>query len=1027
MEYNSQMKIKLFFLILFCLWSAISSFANPINSFKNWNIKDGFALTYCTHVKQYRNQYLYIQHDDLKKMTVFDGYTANVIDLPTSDMSIRQVRDGLFWGSGKNKLFQYEFTNEITNGSWEESSIFNQEPQYKNFISFVPNPYDDLFFLYDTNAVFYDHIEKSFRVILDETTELGNIRAIIPYKNQVLLNCRNGIAIVDDEINIHSYPFPPELSLKKPMRITTSNDQAIYAVAIMDTTSETDENTSQRVQIVFQDSQWKVLYKDHDFETFFYNADGYYWGFDLANEGFIRRNDFKRERIMNRELSFSQFEDYCTLDPYSFSIATPEGLVRYNPPLWTEYSFQDQLQTHNITEPASDVIFTLCKFNAVSTVRNKSEQFTLSKSGMFNPMETENTARINDTLYVVVEQIINDKFVEVLMEYHVEQKSFQEVEIPFEYVDLFVTQLEPNTVTLVSKDTNSRTCYQYDGAQFTPLFEIPNDYEIGYIRYLDSWNGGLWICGTKGLLFYQDGNFTDYSAQIHPYTDGIHCAISLSDNEVWFGGSNGIVSFDGNRWIEIIRETQDVRSLLQSNDGSIWAACTDGIRRYFHQTWIHYSSIDGLPKGAVYDIFETGNGELIIGTNFGLWKFNPTYDMDKPVVEIDQERSYRNGNVGGDYQLNVLGKDRWKYTAADRLFFSYSFDNETWNSFEQNSRFTFQDLPAKDYTLYIKAMDLNGNISDPVDWSFTIPKPWYQQMGFYISLIISSVIILTLIIIAVIGHIKLRNSYIRLQQTKDHLIQSEKMASLGQLIAGVAHEINNPINYIKSNIEPLKEYFDGYKEAILTMNCLKEDLPENVRNTYEEIVNKHDLEFANEDSIKIFESYTEGTDRISKIVADLRQYSRSDKEYKTKININDSINSTLNLLQTKLKNGITLVRDYGELPNINCSPGQLGQVFMNLLSNAVDAVGDTGTITIRTGQEQDHIVISIKDDGPGIPNEIFNKIFDPFFTTKPVGSGTGLGLSITHKIIEQHDGSITVNSEEGKGTEFLVRLPINMQ
>lgn len=274
--------------------------------------------------------------------------------------------------------------------------------------------------------------------------------------------------------------------------------------------------------------------------------------------------------------------------------------------------------------------------------------------------------------------------------------------------------------------------------------------------------------------------------------------------------------------------------------------------------------------------------------------------------------------------------------------------------------------------------------------------------------------------------IRVQQRTAELKSAQNQLIQSEKMASLGQLVAGVAHEVNNPINYIKSNITPLKGYLFGYKESYSLLDKAKEEISPELRHEWENIKEKYDLNFAEEDSTKLIKSFEEGSNRIVTIVRDLQQYSRVDRNYFSLMDLQESIDSTLNLLRTKMKDGILIHKQYGAIPQIKCSPGQVGQVFMNIISNAIDAVGDVGNIWISTSCDKEQIIVSIHDDGPGIPKEIQTKIFDPFFTTKPVGSGTGLGLSITHTVIEQHNGTITVESEEGEGTKFLISLPINM-
>jgi signal transduction histidine kinase len=263
----------------------------------------------------------------------------------------------------------------------------------------------------------------------------------------------------------------------------------------------------------------------------------------------------------------------------------------------------------------------------------------------------------------------------------------------------------------------------------------------------------------------------------------------------------------------------------------------------------------------------------------------------------------------------------------------------------------------------------------------------------------------------------------KIKEQQQQLIQSEKMASLGQLVAGIAHEINNPINFIISNLQPLKEYLHGYKNVIQFFSTHKETLPDELRHEFLSIYTKNDIDFINEDSEKLLQSFEDGSHRISGIVASLRQYSRVDVDYYSPFDLHEAIDSSLRLLHTRYKQHITVRKNYGNLPPVICSPGQINQVFLNILSNAEEAVEGNGHVWIITTVENGMAVIRIRDDGKGIPANIQKKIFDPFFTTKPVGSGTGLGLSISYGIIEQHGGTIAVDSEVGKGTTFTVKLP----
>ena len=263
------------------------------------------------------------------------------------------------------------------------------------------------------------------------------------------------------------------------------------------------------------------------------------------------------------------------------------------------------------------------------------------------------------------------------------------------------------------------------------------------------------------------------------------------------------------------------------------------------------------------------------------------------------------------------------------------------------------------------------------------------------------------------------------------LIHSEKMASIGQLAAGVAHEINNPTGFVASNLNTLSEY-TGDVAAVLKecghLLSLCEELDggtgESARRA-QELWKESDLDYVLEDLGNLIKESIEGTDRIRKIVGDLKDFSRTDKHEAEEININEAIDKTLNVAWNEIKYKAEVVKEYGDLPYITCLAGQIDQAILNILVNAAQAMKEKGTITIRTYVKDENVCVEISDTGVGIPPDIQKKMFDPFFTTKPVGEGTGLGLNITYNIIRQHNGDIAVHSKPGEGTTFTISLPIN--
>ncbi|NJM61209.1 MAG: HAMP domain-containing histidine kinase [Oscillatoriales cyanobacterium RU_3_3] len=289
---------------------------------------------------------------------------------------------------------------------------------------------------------------------------------------------------------------------------------------------------------------------------------------------------------------------------------------------------------------------------------------------------------------------------------------------------------------------------------------------------------------------------------------------------------------------------------------------------------------------------------------------------------------------------------------------------------------------------------------------------------------------------------ELENALHELQQAQIQLIQTEKMSCLGQLVAGVAHEINNPINFIYGNLNYVGEYTQNLIKIVEIYQHQESQLTAEMQEKLEEI----ELEFIKEDLPKILISMKGGAERIREIVLSLRNFSRLDEAEMKSVNIHEGIDSTLMLLQNRLKpkadcGGIQVIKEYGDLPSIECWAGQLNQVFMNILSNAVDALESqleitktqldnvfSPTILIQTEIfNSTWARMRIADNGTGMNEEIIKHLFDPFFTTKPVGKGTGLGLSVAYKIIEKHQGAIECKSAVGKGTEFSIAIPVRQK
>ncbi len=279
------------------------------------------------------------------------------------------------------------------------------------------------------------------------------------------------------------------------------------------------------------------------------------------------------------------------------------------------------------------------------------------------------------------------------------------------------------------------------------------------------------------------------------------------------------------------------------------------------------------------------------------------------------------------------------------------------------------------------------------------------------------------------AHAELEVTHRELQTSHQQLLQSEKLASIGQLAAGVAHEINNPVGYVYSNLGTLQKYIDNLFQMLENYESLEALVSEDqaALKNIQALKLKLDLEYLKEDVRDLVSESREGIARVKGIVQDLKDFSHVDEAEWQWADLHRGLDSTLNIANNEIKYKAEVIKKYAVLPEVECLASQINQVFMNLLVNAAHAIKEQGVITIRTGHEGDNVWIAINDTGRGITPDNLKKIFDPFFTTKAIGTGTGLGLSLSYGIMQKHGGRIEVSSEVGRGTTFTIHMPVKQQ
>ena len=550
--------------------------------------------------------------------------------------------------------------------------------------------------------------------------------------------------------------------------------------------------------------------------------------------------------------------------------------------------------------------------------------------------------------------------------------------------------------------------------------------------------GNIWVSTEKGINLLEPGHENDPS---EPYSLRIRN----------FGLQDGL---KGSDFI--------LNSVLCDRENRIWW----GSSKSLTMLDLNYFEFPIVPP-------EIQLNEVIINDQYR--DFNNLTDDGDLEMEFDDVARFHNYPLGLElpYKNNHL---TFQFSAIDwtsphEIRYSFRIEglNEDWSMPSPATSADYRNLPFGSYTFMVRAMGAARTWSQAFEYSFSISAPWWQtwwaRSAYVIALLICVLSIvrwrtvklqrqhkkLEMEVEEATQQIreqkeeiesqrdellatnkaqetqkkKLQHTLENLKMTQSQLIQSEKMASLGLLTAGIAHEMNNPVNFIGGSVNPLKRDLDELMKFIEKVDRLLEahQLDE-VINEVNDLKKNLEFDYLTKEISSLIDGIEEGATRSSQIIKGLRSFSRMDEEKWQMYDIHEGIDSTLILLQNKTKNRINVITVYGDLEPIECHPSKLNQVFLNVLTNSIQAIEGTGRILIQTIKSAIGVKIIIKDNGKGMTPEVKRQMFDPFFTTKDVGEGTGLGLSISYGIIEQHHGNIDVISEPGKGTEFIISLPL---
>ncbi len=560
---------------------------------------------------------------------------------------------------------------------------------------------------------------------------------------------------------------------------------------------------------------------------------------------------------------------------------------------------------------------------------------------------------------------------------------------------------------------------------------------------------------------YVDGKLTNlrhYDRQSHAIADKIFLIGEDRRQRLWIGGGRGIDLIDGDHvehfgYAEgLLGEDSAGMAFFAEENGDVWLGAVGGLVRFDAELHARLP-VRAPPKTA------------LLGVSLGRRMVSPQATGSR----VEQRNAAFSARFAG---MSFLSEGQLQYRTQ-----LHGLEAEPTISDDRESRYA--GLAPGSYRFEVAARAGERSVFGPdASFSFVVLPAWWQTWWFRLLLILATIGVLVLLMrwrftslhrqnmllearvasrtgevsqvnralvqaniqlqdqiavrVAAEAAVQQRNAELealneRLAGTQNQLLQSEKMASVGQLAAGVAHEINNPVGYVRSNLGTLRLYLQDIFTLLRAYEPLEKAVPPEHPELRKMLAIKSsiDFDYVVSDTDNLLQESREGLERVEKIVRDLKDFSHLDAPEWQLADVHQVLESTLNVVAHELKYKVELFKEYAELPRIRCLPFQVNQVFMNLLINAVHAIEHHGRITIRTGADDSHVWVAITDTGKGMEPATVKRIFEPFFTTKPVGVGTGLGLSVSWNIVQTHGGRIDVLSECGVGTTFTVHLPID--
>jgi signal transduction histidine kinase len=715
-----------------------------------------------------------------------------------------------------------------------------------------------------------------------------------------------------------------------------------------------------------------------------------------------------------------QYYDVAVSTNGTFWLATSEGLMLHAPQLW---------QTPNEAERISSVVAAMGEDDAA--------RLWFAHAAGLASLQDRQWREVSwptwyDPVFAQGNRIWPLRSGELAMAgadktlcYHPESDRFRElVELDGRRVRQLLGSDRPGSVLLQMEEPTGKGAgqrlYRYDGhtaEELADLAGVVSNEDLTFAQRVSA--DMLWVGLADAVAVWQAGEWRRYGTDQGFPGGRPGSVVDAGGGRLWFGVGGRVVEFDGRRWVILRTGFERVNAMVRAADGGIWVAASTGLFRFFEGSWLGHGAEDGLASSVVYHVHLDREGRVWAGTARGLGLYHPGADRDAPRTEIRVAPELGPVPITEELVIEVGGVDKWKQTGSDRLLYSYRLGQADWSAFQAVPELVLSNLTAGPQRLEVRAMDRNWNIdAQPARFEFAAILPWYREPRILAIAFAALAAVFALAWLAVNRHLRLVRSYAEvermvqvrtreLEQANAALLHSQKMKALGTLAAGVAHDFNSILSIIKGSAQIIESHLEDKDKIRVRVSRIKTVV-----------------------------------DQGGGIVRAILGLARTGQQDLPRCDLNALVGEAVRVFEDRFDGGVQFrVELVPGLPTIRSSADLLQQILLNLVINAVDALGGRGVVLLRT-ERSDHVPagsvlepaggppllrLEVVDRGSGIPPDTLPRIFEPFFTTKAMSSrrGTGLGLTMVYEFARQLGYGLHVTSEVGRGTCFTVLIPIS--